>query len=358
MAKRTAMPYRAMPRARVAVLTLVLGWGVAGRVAWADEPRVAVASADAKQAARALVAEGESRFARRDYPGALASYSEAYRLVHVPTVGLAVAQTQVALGLLLDAQVTALEIVALPVQAGEPKVFAEARVSAAELERSLRQRIPSVLVEVSPPGASPRFQVDGREAPSVGETSLKLNPGPHRLSVDAPGHSPVEQAFKLTEGEARRLRVMLAPTAVAAPEAALSPPAVIAPAASEPASPPREEVARERSLSGAEVRGVVALSIAGAGVLVGSTTGILAFTSKPDCPGSVCPLGSQQAIDESKRFGNIANVSFAVAVVAAGYGLWELLANGKPTTGVARPLELGLVPGTGEGAQLQWSGAF
>ncbi len=293
----------------VAVLTLVLGWGVVGREAWAEEPRVAVASADARQAARALVAEGESRFAKRDYRGALASYSEAYRLVHVPTVGLAVAQTEVALGLLLEAQATALEIVALPVQAGEPKVFAQARSSAAELERSLRQRIPSVLVEVSPPVAGPRFQVDGR-------------------------------------------------TAVAAPEAPLSPPSVMAPATPEPASSSREDVAGERSLSGAEVRGVVALSIAGASVLVGSTTGILAFTSKPDCPGSVCPLGSQQAIDESKRFGNIANVSFAVAVVAAGYGLWELLASGKPTTGAARPLELGLVPGARASARLQWSGVF
>ena len=347
-----------IPPARVACLALILGWGVAGRAALAAEPRVAVASAADKEAARALVADGESRFAKRDYRAALAAYSEAYRLVHVPTVGLAVAMTEAALGLLLEAQVSALEVVALPVQAGEPKVFSEARARAAELERSLRERIPSVRVDILPAGASPRFQVDGKEAPSVGETPLKLNPGAHRLSVRAPGHAPVEVAFELAEGEPRALGIKLASTAVAAAEAPLSPAPVTATAAPEPERSGGEGSAAERSLSGAEVRGVVALSIAGAGALVGTTTGILAFTSKPDCPGSVCPLGSQAAIDESKRFGNIANVSFAIAVVAAGYGLWELLANAKPTTGMARPLELGLVPRTREGALLQCSGTF
>src|SRR5688572_25016737 len=63
-----------------------------------------------RETARALVGEGDRLFAAKDYANALARYSSAYRLVRAPTVGIEVAKAQAALGRLIEANTTLIDI--------------------------------------------------------------------------------------------------------------------------------------------------------------------------------------------------------------------------------------------------------
>src|SRR5262245_33776714 len=104
-------------------------------------------SGSERETARALVGEGDRFFAAKDYANALARYSSAYRLVRAPTVGIEVAKAQAALGRLIEANTTLIDIINAPVQSNEPEVFKEARGTASDLSRRLSVRIPSVQVE-------------------------------------------------------------------------------------------------------------------------------------------------------------------------------------------------------------------
>jgi hypothetical protein len=282
-------------------------------------------SAADRDTARALMSEGDRRFGLREYREALALYEQAYRRVRVPTVGLAVAKAQAALGLLIEARMTAKECVRSPVREGEPKVFAQARLDAGDFERRVGQRIPSVLIELVPIEAVASLEIDGRDAASARQAALELNPGQHLLRATAAGFVDSDQSFHLREGEPRKLRVVLQPEAVTAAKPAIAAAPLASVAANE--SAPSSHTPSEAGTSGAAVRGYVALGVAAIGIAAGSTAGLLAFSSKPDCPRDVCPPGSDSDIKESKQYGTIANVSFIVAGVAGLYGLWELAIN-------------------------------
>ncbi len=305
-------------------------------------------SAADRDTARALMSEGDRRLGLREYREALALYEQAYRRVRVPTVGLAVAKAQAALGLLIEARATANECVRSPVRDGEPKVFAQARLDAADFERRVGQRIPSLLVELVPIEAVASLEIDGQDAGSARQAAIELNPGQHLLRATAAGFVDSDQSFHLREGEPRKLRVVLQPEAGAASQAANSsaPLANLPPPADETSQAPADAPSEQSGTSGASVRGYVALGVAAVGVAAGSTAGMLAFSSKPDCPGDVCPPGSDSDIKESKQYGTIANVSFIVAGVAGLYGLWELAFNARssaPTT-ASGPPKSGITP--------------
>jgi hypothetical protein len=286
---------------------------------------------------------------------------------------LAVAKAQAALGLLLDARATALEVVGLPVEAGEPQVFERARASAGELERRLEQRLPSVLVEIFPASAQARIVIDGAPVAGARQAPVPLNPGRHQVVATATGYFDIEQDFELREGEPRRLRLTLQPVredarsgAVAAAGASASkaptPSNEAVAAAPAPDQPEAgdDATAADSPGSSARQRGYAALGVTGLAVAIGATTGILAFTSKPDCPGDVCPAGSEPSIRESTRYGTIANISFAVAAVSGAYALWELLANADSSTSQASASALPPVAFTpsATGVLCEWRTAF
>ena len=60
--------------------------------------------------------------------------------MHVPTTGLAVARTQAALGLLVEARDTALGVTRIPVIPKEPPVIGEGRKQADNLGERARRR--------------------------------------------------------------------------------------------------------------------------------------------------------------------------------------------------------------------------
>jgi hypothetical protein len=338
-------------------------------------------SAAEKDTARALAREGDGLFAERQFEPALARYSAAYHLVRVPTLGVQVAKTQLELGRLAAALRTAREVERMPVQSGEPAVFASARKSAAELAHEIGTRIPRVVVDVTPAEATARVSIDGTPAlEATSETGAELDPGIHRLLVGADGYSNVELEFELIERARERLHVTLFPSAgravapnaggAAAPTSVASVPVTESrstPAAtpvSAPSGESSEDVRRDRAAAArsARTRGYVALGVAGLGIAAGSVTGVLAFTTKPDCPDGPCTPDQKDEIDASKRYGNVATMSFAVGGACLLYGVWELLANGDggDEAAASSPSELraGVSPRDGGGLLLEVSSSF
>jgi len=317
-------------------------------------PAAAGPSAAQKETARAWLREGYELLEQKQFAPALERFSAAYRLVRVPTTGLAVAQAQASLGQWVEANATAMEVINMPSQPGEPEVFGRARDDARALLDRLRGAVPSVSVDVVPREARAQVSIDGAAMPAVEAMSIKLNPGEHRLLVTAAGYAPQERGFRLAAGENQQLSVTLvAGDDMGLAGAPVSVGAGMSADASAPAPPPAAE---DDPGSGARARGLIALGVGGVAALTGSVTGILAFSTKPDCPQNLCAADQRDDADASKTYGTIATVSFGVAAVATAYGLWELLANApsEPAPAVAHTA---VIP-TRSGALLQVSGAF
>src|SRR5690349_18618117 len=132
-------------RASLRSACLLLCLSLAAANAGAADPAV-------RESARRLVQEGDAFSARQDHAAALERYQRAYRLMHVPTVGIEVMKAQQALGKLVAANATALEVAALPRQPGEPAVFDQARLQAAQTGLRLGGMIPTLWVDVAPRG--------------------------------------------------------------------------------------------------------------------------------------------------------------------------------------------------------------
>lgn len=323
---------------------------VAERLAAPERSVVLERSAVQRETARAWVLEGRRLFAAQDYAAALERYAAAYQLVRAPTVGIEVARAQQALGKWVEANATAVEVINLPSSEAEPAVFGQARDAARQLLRSLTPRIPALQLEISPAAIDIEVAIDGEPMPfASGAMPFRLNPGTHEVQVHAPGFHAERRMVTLSEQEARVLSFVLL---------AEQPPTLVP--AGEPAGSALAGVMAGDAGAGARTRGYVALSAAGAAALLGSVTGVLAFSSKPDCARDICAAELRDEAERSRSFGNVATVSFGVALVAVAYGGWELLLNARSDSGgrANTPVLRAGVVAQGRGAALQLAGAF
>lgn len=302
-------------------------------------------SAAQRETARAWVLEGRRSLAAREYAAALARFSAAYQLVPVPTVGIEMARAREALGQWVEANAIAVEVINLPRSPAEPAVFEQARDAARELLRSLTARIPALQLDITPIGVEAQVAIDGEQMLLArGGLPFRLNPGTHQLAVHAPGYRPELRTVTLVEQEVQVLAIALVEELPSSGAASGSGIMELARAQGDPGA-------------GARTRGHVALGLAGGAALLGGVTGVLAFSSKPDCPGDICAPELRDEAQRSRSFGNVATVSFGVALAAAAYGAWELLVNAQPASGEPPELRAGLMP-SGRGAALQLSGSF
>ena len=312
-------------------LLLAMSLAVTPVALTAQSARAAEVSASARVNARRLVGEGDQLYAKQDYAQALERYAEAYRLMHVPTVGVEVVKAQEALGKILEAAQTAQEVSSLPRQANEPAVFGDARLQAAQDALRLNALTPTLLIDVAPRGVLFTVQIDG-VAPSGG-SPFPANPGVHRVRVAADGYESAELEVSLQEAERQTLTITLSPIggATAAAEApAPAPPSSEAQPAAEPAAAPPSHAPQASSL---RTLGWVGIGIASVGVAAGTFAGVTALTKKPDCPHDVCTPDQKQDIDSSKQMGHIADISFGVAIVAGVLGVWALVSSGGTDDG-------------------------
>ncbi len=313
--------------------------------AWALEPTALAEPTAAERAtARGLMSEGRADRERGDLQGAVKAFAGADAIMHVPTTGIELARARAAVGLLVEARDTAMRVTRIPEGESEPPPFRAAREAAAALGSELDRRIPSVTIAVSGPSASAPAQVtlDGLALPAeqLGQPR-KVNPGHHSVDATAAGEaygttrSQAHQEVDLAEGESKTVSLR-----VAGPEAAADPGTQPSEQAedNEPEKQPEQAPSQPAPLSRAMVVG--GFGVAGAGVVLGTVTGILALTattsikSSGHCYVNTCGPEEYDRIQSANTMAMISTVSFVAAGAGAVAGLVGLFlpGTGNPPT--------------------------
>ncbi len=325
-------------------------------VAWAadDGP-----SAEDRETARSLMKEGD-RLLRADDPAqALRAYRAAHTIMNVPPTGMAVVRALTRLGKLVEARDVALQVLRLPAEEGEPPAFSRARDEAAAAARALEVRIAGIVVRAE--GAT--VEIDGvtLSQETVGLVR-KVDPGAHVVVVRAPGFKAATLEFTLSEGETREFAPQLAPlpahpepanAEAANARAEISPPVAHSPPPpADPPQPVREAGPREDSTTARSLMWGGA-SLAAAGLVVGSVTGVMAVRRSSDlrstCPDAGCPPERQDDFDAAHSLATISNVAFALGIIGLGVGTYGYItyhaapANHSSGTAVWRAIGPGTV---------------
>jgi hypothetical protein len=300
-------------------------------------------SAADRETARALLLDGRAKLQAKDFQGAFRSFKAAHAIMGVPTTGLDLAKAEEALGQLVEARVTALDVTRLPVRPNEPEAFTNARAEAAAFAEKLAERIPSLLITVKPcaPDAAVSVTVDGQRIPPASlSLPRKSNPGAREIKASAPGCAGEARKVDLAEGATVPVEITLAkaaPTPKGAPDAA---------------GPATSPSFGER-LSSAPAWSLIA---AGAGALaVGVSVVFIADYAKTrgtiadDCPNNTCSRYTvAQAEDATARLNR--DAALFVTLGAAGVasitaGLFGILtSNPKEPSGSGGDKESAIAP--------------
>ncbi len=287
---------------------------------------------------KSLVVEGRKLRDAGNHAAARTKFAEAWALLPTPIIGLDLGREEIAVRQLLEARARLLEVVALPTNPKESDESKAARSEAARLAAELQERIPtlSIAVEGAPKGAKVRVTVDGEEVPAAAlSVPRKLNPGDHFV-VGRLGADEREVPITLSERDAKVATIRFtekqappkkeppveAPPVVKAP---VPPPPIEAPPSASEPPPPKAE----RETTGVSPLVYGGFVVAGAGIVVGSITGLLAMNKatalKDGClPDNTCSASLRDSYDSSRTFGNVATVSFVVGLVGLGVGLGGL----------------------------------
>ncbi|MGZ3456411.1 MAG: hypothetical protein ACXVEF_42800 [Polyangiales bacterium] len=318
-------------RARGAMLcilsTLALG-AVLPRTSHAQPSSATIAGA------QVLVGEGRKLRAAGDLHGARERFESAYLLVPTPIIGLDLGKAREALGFLIEARVVLLESSALPPIANESAESKAARAEAIRVANELDGRIPTLAVSIegAESGVKVVVTIDGVEVPEADLASpRKVNPGKH-VVLARMGNRQERTQVELAEKEAKIASIVFAPVK----------------ALPEPVKPPIKPPPEQPRVYRTSLLTYVGFSVAGAGLVVGTITGIVAvkkahtFTSACDKKDQ-CPLSTQSDYDQSRNFGNVSTVSFIVTGVGLAVGVYGLLSPELVPAPVAVSLGVGSV---------------
>jgi hypothetical protein len=315
--------FRARPSSRysvVGVLALLLSLSLVTRGAHAES---AVTDAQ-RETARSLMDEGDKLTDAGSHEAALKRYRAADEIMRVPTTGIEVARALAALQRLVEARAQAIRVEHLPVVAGEPSVFGQARLEARDLELSLAARIPSVLIRVNPSDVPASVVLDQMSIPAASlGFPFKVNPGSHQLTVSALGYQSSKQEFALRDAENREIVVSLQ-------RAPQSSGPLLVPAASDSAESSTSETDWSR------VRGITGLAVGAAGLATGVVTGLITVSrvrsiKREHCINNRCDSAAKPELDKANTSAWVANISAGIGLVGVGYGLYELLWGGPDT---------------------------
>ncbi|MBK7585376.1 MAG: hypothetical protein IPI67_34945 [Myxococcales bacterium] len=274
----------------------------------------AAPSAAEKETARKLVKSGRVKQKAGELKAALEDFKAAHAIMGVPITGVELGKAQIEAGMLVEARDTLLGVSRSTPAPREPPLFAKARGEAKALSKELEPKIPELTVELVHAPAGVRIMVDNVEiAAAAHEAPLALNPGIHVI-VARLGERETRTEASLSEGEKHKLSFDL--SALAAPKAK-----------------PKPAAAKSGSETNAWV--YVGFGVAGAGVLVGGVTGMMALSKGSkvdgDCVDKRCPPSTHDDIDAGRTLGSVSTVAFLVAGVGAGVGIYGLL-NPKKST--------------------------
>jgi hypothetical protein len=299
-----------------AALAFVVAWHSCVAFAVAAEPdRLAEAREMANAAADDLEA---SRF-----EDALKHAKRAEELYHAPPHMLMMAEAYEGLGRLVEALESYERLTAEPLSPSAPAPFRKAQQMGVKKEQQLLSRVPSILIDVT--GArieESKARVDGRVIPLGNGVATRLDPGTHKIRVEAPGFEPREVTVDLAD----RGGVVKIPVHLEVSNARHTPDATFEPSTND---------SGQRTLL---APALLSLGLGTAAVATGIVTGLLAFSNagelEKNCvagPGSDyrCPTKFEPLITETRQLSHVSTGTFIVGGVAVGTGIL-LLVLGKP----------------------------
>jgi hypothetical protein len=301
------------------------------------QPRPGPSAAD-RETARALMDDGRARTQKGDLKGALLAYSGADAIMHVPTTGLAVARTQAALGLLVEARDTALNVTRIPVTPKEPPVIGEGRKQADDLANELAPRIPTLTIVVKvPAGFDPEVTVDDLAVPYAALVApRRVNPG-HHVIVAKAGTVERRAEIDLVEKDAKSVALEFPPDMKPPPK-----PVVVLPDGSKGNAQPQQPAKR-----GTHPLVYVGITVGSIGLVTGLGAGFFSYSkiksADEQCTDKQCPPPAHGDLDTATTAAVVSNIGFIVAGAGAATTVLGILLSGgkaesKPSTGAsARP---------------------
>ena len=304
---------------RLASLALALAIAAPSAVATAQQR----SAADIAQA-RELFNEGLALRERGDSDAALEKLKAAHALGGTPITGDELGKTYLALGKLVEARESFLEVARIPVQARETARSKAAREDSARLAEDIRARLPSLRVKIAGASSSSvTVTIDGASIPSQAlDTPRLVNPGDHQLSARSASGGVADAKVWLKEGESRDVELKIEATPAG------SPPSHAATDAAPPAALP-PDVAPLAPSGGLSPLVFVGFGVAAAGAVAGGVTGFMALSKgssvKAACDGTTCPRSVDSDLRTGRTLGDVSTIAFAVAGAGAVVGVVALL---------------------------------
>lgn len=270
--------------------------------------------------ARKIGYAGVEAYQAGDFATAHDRLETAYQMLRVPSLGLWSARALTKLGKLVEAEARYLEVIRLPTSVGDEAIQEQARQDARNERAELSRRIPSLLVRVDgAPAAEVAVTVDGAPltGSALGESHL-VNPGRHRIEGV---RGTVRTAAEVLTAEGEQKEAVLRFVAGGADasgtvtvDAGLTAPRTDAVSAS----------GTKRTI------GWATIAAGGAGIVVGTVTGLLAISKKgalddAGCVSGDCPPAQRDAVDSYERMRLVSGVGLIAGVVLAGAGTYLLL---------------------------------
>jgi hypothetical protein len=290
--------------ARALALALFLALGTAHAQSAAD-----------LETARSLLRDARAARDTGNNTIALEKFRAAFAVLPTPIIGVELSKTYVLLGQLLEGRETFLSVSRIKVAPDESSFSAQARTDAQTLAEEVRPRIPSIIVRVQNP-AGATIMVDGSViALELLGQARKVNPGAHRVEVRYPDGKIESKDVAVEEGKTEE--AALGGAAVA--QVVVPPPVVKKPTESS------ADISKPLMFGG--------FGVAGAGLLVGTVTGIVAFGKGKDatalCVDTRCPPSAQPLVSSARTWATVSTVSFVVGALGAGVGVVGLVLRPK-----------------------------
>jgi hypothetical protein len=250
--------------------------------------------------------------------GALEKFKAADAIMRVPTTGLEVARTYVALGKLVEARDALASVARIPECPGDPPPFVEARAQARKLDEDLAPRIPALRLNLKggAAGAPTQVKVDDVAVPEAALAApRRVNPGRH-VVVARQGKLEATQQVDVAERDIKDVDLELV-----APQG--------------PTPPPPVEVRASGPIVPKTVAWI-ALGVGAVGLGVGAVTGLMASSAKSDaekgCVNNKCPPATYPDLDRASSMATVSTIGFIVGGVGVAVGVFGLLTQPNETT--------------------------
>jgi hypothetical protein len=343
-------------RTRSILLALTLGATLAIHAApAAAQDTSQMSEEEKKNVARTLGEEGQKAFDAKSYPRAEQLFRDAEKAFPAPTLTLGLARTLAAQGKLVAAVETYNRII----REWGPKTDAPAPFKAAlDTARSevgpVTNRLGNLTLTIEPANApNLKLTLDDKPFPNAMlGVKRQIDPGSHVLKASADGFKTAEKPFPIAEGANADVKVTLE----AGTGAAVVPPP--GPAGPNPPPPgpgdtvtPPPSDAPASGGNGMKYAAYGAFGLAGAGLVVGSITGIVAMgkasSLKDVCRDGKCPSSEDSNISSYKTMATVSTVGFIVAGVGAAAGAVLFITAPKSSGALGNKTDIGLYVGPG-----------